>query len=108
MEPEELLFNQIAAKLTAENDSVNLGKMMSSPAVKYGNQVFAFYHKKEMIFKLGKDFDPAAFEIIEYSLLSPFKKKPPMAGWFQIPYTYHHQWEVLARQALSLLAAKVT
>jgi hypothetical protein len=77
MEPEELLFDEI--------------------------KVFAFYHKKQMIFNLGKDFDPASFEITDYSLLSPFKTKPPLAGWFQIPYAHNHEWEKLARQALSLM-----
>jgi hypothetical protein len=104
---EESLFRNIAGKLASENQSIYTGKMMSSPGIKYKNKVFAFYHNKEMIFKLGKQFDPKLLGIEHFQLLSPFKNKPPMAGWFQIPFEYSDKWEELARQALALVSKEI-
>ena len=58
---EEILFRKIAEKLATENDSVSPGKMMSSPGIKCKNKVFAFYYNKQMVFRLGKEFDPRSF-----------------------------------------------
>lgn len=107
MDKEELLFNAVAEKLTYEHQQVQIGKMMSSPGIKYKNKVFAFYHNKEMIFKLGKQFVPKSMGIENYQLLSPFKNKPPLAGWFQIPYEYGEKWETLARQAQLLISKEI-
>lgn len=104
MEKEQTLFRQIAEKLESENKDVFLGKMMSSPGIKYQNKVFAFYHDQEMIFKLGKDFEPESAGVKNYSFLSPFKNKPPMAGWFKISYADSDKWESLARKALQNMA----
>ena len=108
METEEALFKNIASKLANENQSISIGKMMSSPGIKYKNKVFAFYHNKEMIFKLGKQFDPASMGIEQYQLLNPFKNKPPMSGRFQIPFEYGEKWEELARQALHFISKDIT
>ncbi len=96
MDKEEVLFEKISEKLSGENRHVAPGTMMSSPGIRYKNKVFAFYHKKEMIFRLGKEFQPKEFKIKRYSLLSPFKSKPPLAGWFQIPHAEKGKWEKLA------------
>jgi len=58
MDKEEKLFQKIAQKLSGEKSIVHLGKMISSPGIKYKEKVFAFYYKKQMAFRLGKDFDP--------------------------------------------------
>lgn len=104
MDQEEALFNQIADRLMQEYEPVNRGKMMSSPGIRLANKVFAFYHKKEMVFKLGKGFDPTSQGIENYSLLNPFKSKPPMAAWFQVPASEQDKWEDLARQAMRLMS----
>ncbi len=107
MDKEEILFEKISKKLSGDNRNVTPGKMMSAPGIRYKNKVFAFYAKKEMIFRLGKAFRPEEFRIKSYSLLSPFKTKPPLTGWFQIPYTEKGKWEKLAGQALALMTRKL-
>ena len=105
MNASEKLFFSIGEKLSAENNDVSMGKMMSSPGIKYKNKVFTFYYKHQMVFKLGKDFDPPSIGIINFSLLSPFKTKPPLAGWFEIPSEYEDRWEELARIAMQNIEA---
>ncbi len=103
MDKEEKLFFEIAEDLANNNDDVSIGKMMSSPGIKFKTKVFAFYYNKEMVFKLGKEFDPAIFEIEKFSFLSPFKNKPPMKGWFQITWEDNGRWEALAEEALKTM-----
>jgi len=107
MDQEEIIFRKIADKLAKGNSSVSLGKMMSSPGLKYKSKVFAFYYNQQMVFRLGKEFDLRSFGIKHYSLLNPFKNKPPMAGWFQISFVDQDKWEKLARQALHLIAEEM-
>lgn len=104
MDKEEILFKKIAEKLSSENKLVSTGKMLSSPGIKYRNKVFAFYYGKEMVFRLGKTFDPKTFGIRNYRLLNPFKKKPPLAGWFQISFSEKQKWGKLSRIALRLIS----
>ena len=101
MNKEEKLFNSIRDNLISENKNVAIGKMMSSPGIKYKNKVFAFYYKNEMIFRLGKDFKPGSVGIKKYSLLNPFKNKQPLAGWFCISFDNCDQWNGLAKIALN-------
>ncbi len=107
MDKERKLFEKIAAKLTEEHRHVAPGKMMSSPGIRYKNKVFAFYHQKEMVFRLGKEFEPGKFKIKNYRLLNPFKNKPPMAGWFQLPFDERRKWEKLARHAQEFMAQEL-
>jgi hypothetical protein len=100
---EEQCFRSIAALLASENNAITLGKMMSSLALHYQGKVFAFYYGKKMVFRLGRDFQPEAFNIGHYRLLAPFKTKPPMVDWFEIPSADQHRWEELSRYALQLL-----
>jgi hypothetical protein len=100
---EEQRFRSIAALLASENSAITLGKMMSSPALHYQGKVFAFYYGKKMAFRLGRDFQPELFTIQQYRLLAPFKTKPPMVDWFEIPFDDQHRWEELSRYALELL-----
>ncbi len=73
---------------------------MSSPGIRYKNKVFAFYYREAMVFRLGREFDSTTMGIHDYQLLSPFKTRPPLVGWFVIPPTHLPQWEELARLAL--------
>jgi hypothetical protein len=104
MDKEKVIFNEIAEKLTEKEKHIALGKMMSSPGIKYKNKVFAFYYKKETIFKLGEDFNPAQFNIKKFILLSPFKTKAPLRAWFQIPFSERDKWEKLAKIALEKMS----
>jgi hypothetical protein len=100
---EEQRFRSIAALLTSENSAITVGKMMSEPALQYQGKVFAFYYGKKMVFRLGRDFQPELFDIQHYCVLAPFKTKPPMVDWFEIPFDDQHRWEELSRYALGLL-----
>lgn len=100
---EEQCFRSIAALLTSENSSITLGKMMSLPALQYQGKVFAFYYGKKMVFRLGRDFQPELFNIQHYRLLAPFKTKPPLVDWFEIPFDDQQRWEELSRSALQRL-----
>jgi hypothetical protein len=102
MEKERELFDAVAKKLL-RHKGVRLGRMMSAPGITFNGKVFAFYWKKEMIFRLGKDFDADAFGLKEWHLLNPFKERPPMAGWFCVPYSQSRHWEQLAKRALATL-----
>lgn len=105
MDNSEKLFYSIGEILSEEIDEVSIGKMMSSPGIKYKDKVFAFYYKDQMVFRLGRDFDPSSEGINNFSLLSPFKTKPPLADWFEIPAEYENKWESLARKAMAKLSS---
>ena len=93
-------FNQIVEKLEAGDPNVHLGKMMSSPGLKVNNNVFTFYHKETMGFRLGKKFDAEKFGLKTARWLSPFKTKPPLKAWYIIDYEEEEFWEELAGMAL--------
>lgn len=95
-----LLFDQIVDDLLAKDDGIVVGKMMSSPGLKYNNKVFAFYHQQTMGFRLGKAFDPDAFGSKTARFLSPFKNKPPMKAWFIVDAEEKELWHSLAYEAL--------
>ena len=100
MEKEEMRFRAICEKLSSAHAGVAPGKMMASSAICYEKKVFAFYYKQEMIFKLGKDFDPTTANIQQFTFLNPFKNKPPMTAWFCIKAEEEEKWETLAILAL--------
>ena len=97
-QPQEL-FNSIVEKLSRVPD-VHLGKMMSSPGLKYKDKVFAFYHRESMRFRLGPNFDPVKIGVNNSLPLSPFKKKPPLKGWFIVEKYESDTWDKLAEIAL--------
>ena len=107
MDKEESMYLIIGDKLIKKHDGIVHGKMMSSPGLKYKNKVFAFYYNREMTFRLGKGFDLNKLGINKFSLLSPFKNKPPLAAWFNIPYEFRKHWEELAEIALSKLKEEI-
>ncbi|MBX2871564.1 MAG: hypothetical protein KTR30_05675 [Saprospiraceae bacterium] len=95
----EALYEFIRDKLCKE-DGVAIGKMMSAPAIKCKGKVFTFFHNEKMTFKLGKDFEPEEEGLQNCSFLSPFKNKPPMRAWVNVPFEEKDRWEDLARLAL--------
>ena len=52
------LFDALVAKYSSSDPDVHLGKMMSSPSLKFKDNVFSFYHKETMGFRLGPNFNP--------------------------------------------------
>lgn len=96
----DTLFTTLTEKFVAQDKSIVLGKMMSSPGLKVNDKVFAFYHKGEMGFRLGGDFDLKKFGVTTAKPLSPFKTKPPLKGWYIIEETESNLWEPLTEMAL--------
>jgi len=104
---EEEYFNEIRQLFINRHQGVSPGKMMSSAAVTYNDKVFAFFsRKKKMVFKLGKDFDPIR-EDYDIQVFNPFKKRPPLYGWFEVTYDHKDRWANLAEQALEKLKAEL-
>ena len=104
MDKEEEYFHKIADKISKEYESVKTGKMMSSPGISYKKKFFAFYYKKEITLRLGKDFVPKEHGIKKWKYLNPFKNKAPMKNWFQIPYSEKRIWAKLAIYAMNNLS----
>lgn len=101
MEEQRTIFEQIRTKLIEEEKLVTDGKMMSTEAIKYVGNVFAFISKNgNMVFKFGKDFDSETqdFDSIPFN---PFKNKGPLAGWFEVSFSQHELWEALTQEALT-------
>ena len=102
---EESLFLEIRAALCARSDEIQAGKMMSAEAITYRGKVFAFFSRSQnMVFKLGKDFDPDSVGY-EMQVFNPFKNRPPLNGWFEVAYAEKEQWSVLTEQALIKIQA---
>ena len=96
----EAQFMALVNKFSSSNPEVIPAKMMSSPALKYRNKVFVFFHKDDMGFRLGADFDPVSFGLLSARLLSPFKTKPPLKGWYIVSAKEIEFWETLTEKAL--------
>ncbi|MEQ9306471.1 MAG: hypothetical protein RJQ14_21340 [Marinoscillum sp.] len=100
---EKELFEKIRSQYCQEHSGVTVGKMMSSDAMLYNNNVFAFFSRKnKMVFKLGKSFDPVE-QSFEVNVFNPFKKRGPLNGWFEVPITEKDQWWTLTETALELI-----
>lgn len=87
MEKEEKLYLKICDTQISKDSNVTHGKMMTSPGLKYKNKVFIFFHNNTITFKLGKEFNPEKNGIKRWEFLSPFKNKPPMKAWFELPFS---------------------
>jgi hypothetical protein len=105
-EAEEIFFQSIAESLTQKLPDVSWGKMMSSPGIKYKDKLFAFYYDKTMVLRLGRAFKLESVGITDYSLLAPFKTKPPLLDWFRITTADQARWEELATIAYQIMAGK--
>lgn len=100
MRPEQQLFVTIRNEFVEAHPHVEVGNMMGSPAITQNGKVFAFLSKKFlMVFKLGKEFDPETQDF-EIQPFNPFKKKGPLAGWYEVPFSEKHLWKSLATEAL--------
>ncbi|MEL6524257.1 MAG: hypothetical protein AAFQ07_00975 [Chloroflexota bacterium] len=96
------IFDTIRTQMVDRHVHVSTGKMMRSEAITYKDKVFAFYGRAEMMcFKLGRDFDHEAHGITDYTVLAPFKSRPPMKDWFLVPDST--QWERLSQLALDAM-----
>lgn len=98
MSTAQTTFDDIVSSMTRIS-GVILGKMMRSPGLKYENKVFAFFHKDQMTFKLGEDFDSAQWGLTEVGPLSPFKTKPPLKAWLVVGKSHQEQWMRLTELA---------
>jgi len=107
VDKEEDFFNKIAEKLSKKYRLAKIGKMMSAPGISYKKKFFAFYYKKEITLKLGKDFVPENHGIKKWKYLNPFKKKAAMKNWFQLPYSEKKNWTKLAEQAMNTLSEEI-
>ena len=107
MEKEKELFDKITSKLSKENKLLKLGKMMSAPGISYKKKYFAFYHKKQIILKLGTDFDPEKHGVKKCKHLQPFKNKAPMKNWYELPYSESKNWEKLSKKALKFVTEEI-
>ena len=97
------LFEEIRTRLVTKENLVTTGKMMSTEAIKYNGNVFAFLSKNgNMVFKFGKDFNPEDHEF-ESIPFNPFKNKGPLSGWFEVSYSHHELWESLTEESLSII-----
>ncbi len=107
MREEQLRFEELRDQLTAKDQSLAAGRMMSSPAIIHQDKVFCFLSRKyKMVFKLGKGYDlnqlphPA-------SEFSPFKSKKPLSGWYEVDFAYSNYWPTLASKALLQLKSEL-
>ena len=100
-------FFEIASMLSGEDKNIISGNMMSSPGIKYKNKVIAFYHREEMIFRVGKDANLVKLGIRKPKFLSPFKSKPPMTGWICLGYGERSKWEKISRVALDVMKSEI-
>jgi len=105
MNQQEEDFHQLSEQRIQSNKKVKTGKMMSAPGLKVNDKVFAFYHKNCMCFRIGPDLNLLEMDIVNYSPLSPFKKKPPLKGWYYIDGSYMDKWGKLTELALEYTQA---
>jgi len=76
-------YAAIVTSLLATELGVYEGRMMSSPALKFGDKVFAFYSAKfGMGFRLGRDFDFSSLQRMSGRYCHPLIPSRPCAiGW---------------------------
>jgi len=103
MEKPEQSYQKTAAAVGRRHAEVWPGRMMSAPGIQYREKVFAFFRKGAMVFRLGKGYAIESVGVQEYSLLNPFKDRPPMAAWFVVPHSEAQHWTRLAEIALERL-----
>jgi hypothetical protein len=96
----EAQFINLANKFSSSYPDIIPGKMMSSPGLKYKDKVFAFFYKEAMGFRLGPQFNPVQFGLLNAKPLSPFKTKPPLKGWYIVGAEESKFWEKLSEMAL--------
>ncbi len=100
MNQSEKQLELLVAKYSSFDADVHPGKMMNSPGLKFKDKVFAFYKNETTGFLLSPNFNPEKMDLIHAKPLSPFKKKPPLKGWFIIEKFDSNTWDTLAETAL--------
>ena len=98
-------FQQIFETFPEKYDGVIQGNMMRSDALKINGKVFCFFYEDNMCFKLGKNADPERLELVDAWLLNPFKNKPPMKGWFVVPFSDAEIWMRLAEESMLVVGS---
>lgn len=98
-------FDQIVTSFSSR-PGISEGKMMSSPALKFNGKVFAFFHKDRMCFKLVEP-EPLKSLGLPILLLSPFRTKPPLKGWFWVGAEDREHWDLLADKALERMVSAI-
>lgn len=105
----ETTWTMLADRLVQEETGVEYGKMMSSLAVTFGGKVFVFYCDNNLMSgigaRLGRDFDIDGLQLRGWTVLSPFKTKPPLKDWFVIGTEDAARWSEIARIALNQMRA---
>ncbi len=100
----------LADTLVNSEADVDYGKMMSAPAITHRGKVFAFYSAKGGIIgmgcRLGRDYDFATLDDLDWQHLAPFKTKPPMKDWIVCGLKDVEKWPELATTALNLARNK--
>lgn len=91
----------LSGGLSGGRAGVDRGRMMSAPGIRYDSKVFAFFWRDAMVFRLGRQYDPAADGMNDVEHLNPFKNKPPMKDWFVVPAHHCDRWPALADAALA-------
>lgn len=99
MNPEDK-FKTVASGLE-QHQGVSLSKITPSPELHYNGKSFAFFHQDEMVFRLGKEWNPEEDGILKWKNISPLNKDEPLNDWFSITAKDADLWPILATQALS-------
>ena len=107
MNRSEEKFYRISDLFSQKEPDISIGKMMSSPGIKYKSKVIAFYHDDEMIFRVGKKFNPNKHDIKNPKFLNPFKNKPPMTGWICLSYADEKRWDEFTKIALNVMRSEI-
>ncbi len=102
----EAVFEALVNEMSAAHPDVAAGRMMSRSGLTYDAKVFAFFRPGEMVFRLGKGFRPDEFGLEDWRYLAPFKHRPPMKGWFCVPFSDPALWRKLADEALAVMKAE--
>lgn len=96
-------FEQIVNQLVQYNDQLKVGKVMSAPAIKLGDEAFAFYSANhEMVFKLGDAYQDKGLDL---KVFNPFKNRQPFYGWYKVSFANKNHWPALTLQALEYARA---
>lgn len=104
MNKAERLFDEFRQEFISNHEGTHEGTMMGSPGIQYNKKNFTFYYRQAVAFRAGRDFEPESEGIHEYSLLNPFKNKPPLKDWFVIGPKYSDKWMELAEISLQKIS----
>ena len=90
-------FEKITQKLL-QIEHVTRGEIMSAPSLEYKGEAFAFLQRKNIVLRLGKDFDGIPYDIPTWYY--PDYNIPSRGNWVLIRYFYLEE----EREAFVMLA----